>query len=116
MKNKILLGIIALLTLTIILLVGFKWHNGRKQEDIIKDVAPPATQPSLPVDDMKEDYVSPVDFASLEAQNPDIYAWIRINNTCVDYPIVQRTGDNNYYHRRNFLGESEWNGCIYTED
>ena len=116
MKNKILLAIIAVLTVIILFLVGFKWFNGKKQEDIIEQVAPPpASELSEPVSDMAE-YESPVDFATLKAQNPDIYAWIRINGTCVDYPIVQRTGDNNYYHRRNFLGEHEWNGCIYTED
>ena len=114
MKDKILLAIIAILTLTIVLLVGFKWYNGRTQDDIIEQVAPDP-EPTPPVTE-KEEYVSPVNFSQLHAQNPDIYAWIRINNTCVDYPIVQKTGDNSYYHRRDFLGNHSWNGCIYTED
>ena len=32
----------------------------------------------------------PVDFESLQEYNPDIYAWITIPGTEVDYPIVQR--------------------------
>ena len=31
----------------------------------------------------------PVDFSVLQAENPDIYAWIRIADTPVDYPILQ---------------------------
>ena len=29
----------------------------------------------------EEPYVSPIDFASLQAQNPDIYGWLRIPGT-----------------------------------
>ena len=28
--------------------------------------------------------------------NPDIYAWIRIPGTKVDYPVLQREGDDGY--------------------
>ena len=118
MKQKILLIIIAVLTLTIAVMLGVKWYNGKQQSEIIGQTSPqptPDTQPSPPVSE-KEPYVSPVDFAALKQKNPDIYSWIRINGTCVDYPIVQRAGDNNYYHRRDFMGNHEWNGCIYTED
>lgn len=115
MKDKILLAIIAILTLTIVVLVGLRWYNGRVQDDVVEQVAPPPVTQTPPVEEGKE-YVSPVNFAELDKQNPDIYAWIRINDTCVDYPIVQRAGQNSYYHRRDFLGNSSWNGCIYTED
>ena len=40
---------------------------------------------------------NPIDFASLQAINPDVYAWITIEGTNVDYPVVQRTDDDNYY-------------------
>ncbi len=118
MKQKILLIIIAVLTLTIAVMLGVKWYNGRQQSDILEEMAPkptPDDEMSPPVSDSAP-YVSPVDFNALKAQNPDIYSWIRINGTCVDYPIVQRAGDNSYYHRRDFMGNHEWNGCIYTED
>ena len=39
----------------------------------------------------------PVDFSVLQAENPDIYAWIHIADTPVDYPILQSKVDDDYY-------------------
>lgn len=39
----------------------------------------------------------PVDFDALKKQNPDIYAWIHIDDTKIDYPIVQSQGEDDYY-------------------
>lgn len=58
----------------------------------------------------------PVDFESLQAHNPDIYAWITIPGTQVDYPVVQRPGDNSYYLTHNTDGEKSPEGAIFTED
>lgn len=38
----------------------------------------------------------PVDFVALQQRNPDVYAWIQIPNTAVDYPILQSSTDNSY--------------------
>ena len=59
---------------------------------------------------------NPIDFESLTAQYPDIYAWIRIPGTRVDYPIVQREGDNGYYLNHTIDGKKRTEGSIYTED
>ncbi|MBR2100494.1 MAG: hypothetical protein IJ927_04120, partial [Eubacterium sp.] len=32
---------------------------------------------------------NPIDFNSLQKKNSDIYAWIKVGGTKVDYPIVQ---------------------------
>lgn len=58
----------------------------------------------------------PMDFEELKAYNPDIYAWITIPGTAVDYPVVQRAGDNSYYLTHNTDGEESAAGAIYTED
>lgn len=42
-----------------------------------------------------------VDFNDLLNQNPDTVAWLYINNTTVDYPIVQ-SGDNSFYLDHSF--------------
>lgn len=58
----------------------------------------------------------PIDFKSLTAQYPDIYAWICIPGTRVNYPILQREGDNSYYLNHTFEGKKRTEGAIYTED
>ena len=70
-------------------------------------------------DSHKEQYDIPqknLDWEELEAVNPDIYAWIYIPNTNIDYPVLQRSGDNDYYLKHNLDGSRGKPGCIYTED
>lgn len=57
----------------------------------------------------------PVDFAFLQAENPDIYAWIRIPGTKLDYPVLQREGDDGYYLNRTVEGVQGLPGSLYTE-
>ena len=56
-----------------------------------------------------------VDFKALQKQNPDIYAWITVPGTAVNYPIVQSPTDDFYYLRRNIDGQSSTGGSLYTE-
>ena len=58
-----------------------------------------------------------VDFSDLQKNtNADIYSWIYIPDTLVDYPVVQHATDNNYYLNHNLDGSSGYPGCIYSED
>ena len=54
----------------------------------------------------KDPVVIPIDFASLQARNPDVYAWITVPGTNIDYPILQSDGDNSYYLDHTMDGES----------
>ena len=58
----------------------------------------------------------PIDFESLKAQYPDIYAWITIPGTQIDYPIVQHESDNTYYLNHTVDGRKRVEGAIYTEN
>ena len=40
--------------------------------------------------------VKNLDFAKLREENPDIYAWICVPDTDVDYPILHHPTDHNY--------------------
>lgn len=73
------------------------------------------TEAALP-DDIFLDMQNPIDFEKLQEINTDIYAWIRISDTPIDYPIAQREGDDTYYLHHDMYGESRFAGCIYTED
>lgn len=59
---------------------------------------------------------NPIDFASLKARNPDIYAWIKIPGTRVDYAVLQSDDEpEDYYLNHNIDGKYEFAGSIYTQ-
>ncbi len=56
------------------------------------------------------------DWNLMKETNKDIYAWIYIPGTNVDYPIVQHPDDNGYYLNHNLDGSEGYPGCIFTEN
>lgn len=63
----------------------------------------------------KEKPEIPIDFETLQKENPEIYAWIQIPDTAIDYPIAQREGDDSYYLNHTIEGAEGLPGSIYTE-
>ena len=64
-----------------------------------------------------EEEIVPIDFSALRKVNPDIYAWITIPGTQIDYPILQKeTGPQDYYLYHDVDGELSAGGSIYTEN
>ena len=60
--------------------------------------------------------VIPVDFEALKQRNPDVYAWITVPGTPIDYPILQSAEDNSYYLTHTIDHEEKTEGAIYTEN
>ncbi len=57
-----------------------------------------------------------LDFADLqENTNPDIYAWLYVPGTNIDYPVVQHPTDDSYYLDYNLDGSKGYPGGTYTE-
>ncbi len=66
-------------------------------------------------DSEKKPVKIPINFKKLKKRNPDIYAWIRIKDTNIDYPIVQSATDDSYYLDHTIDGVAGYPGSIYTE-
>lgn len=56
-----------------------------------------------------------IDFRKLAKINDEIYAWIYVPGTRIDYPIAQSAESDEHYLKYNFKNEPEFAGCIYTE-
>lgn len=70
--------------------------------------APQTTEVILPV--------NPINFEELTAINSDLYAWIKIPGTVIDYPVAQSSNDDdNYYLHHNYMGNYEFAGTIYSQ-
>lgn len=58
-------------------------------------------------------YIS-VDFSDLIAKNNETVGWIKVNNTNVNYSVVQHS-DNEYYLRHDFNKKYNINGWVYAD-
>lgn len=57
-----------------------------------------------------------IDWDSLqEEQNKDIYAWIVVPGTVIDYPVLQHPEEMDHYLEYNLDGSKGRPGCIYTQ-
>ena len=50
----------------------------------------------------------------LQEQNADIVGWLEIENTNINYPVLQGT-DNSYYMTHNYKKENSKNGAIFLD-
>ena len=76
----------------------------------------PTDEPtSVPTETKENTYQSPIDFESLWETNEDVYAWITVPGTVIDYPILQHETDDSYYLNYTIDGVEGYPGSIYTE-
>ena len=54
-------------------------------------------------------------FAQLYEENPDLAGWLRIPGTKIDYPVLSRAGDNDYYLDKNFRQQHDKNGSLILD-
>jgi len=55
-----------------------------------------------------------VDFESLAVQNPDIVGWLILEDTVINYPVVQ-TNNNSFYLTHLFDGTKNANGTLFVD-
>ena len=73
----------------------------------------PETEAPAPRDEYAERVI---DFASLKKRNEDVVAWIFIPDTVIDYPVLYKRGDNEYYLHRDIDRASSYNGIYLDAD
>lgn len=57
----------------------------------------------------------PVDFMELKKENPEIFGWITIKDTPIQYPLLQGK-DNKYYLTHAYNGEYSGFGSIFLDE
>ncbi len=84
-------------------------------EDIGEEAPEQTPEAGAEGEEQEQSYTSPVDFEGMWKVNPDVYAWITVPGTVIDYPVLQHPTDNTYYLNYNIDGSYGYPGCIYTE-
>lgn len=109
-SKKIFFILIQLILIGVFIFSGYQiyiWHiDNEKNSDLIEDI-----KESKTVDDSNE---SLVDFNMLKNKNPDTIAWINVEGTDIDYPVVQ-TINNDYYLNHSFDKSVNGAGWIFLD-
>ncbi len=65
-------------------------------------------------EEQKEETERMLQVKELQGQNADIIGWLEIENTNINYPVLQGT-DNSYYMTHNYKKENSKNGAIFLD-
>ena len=57
-----------------------------------------------------------LDWAAFQKENADIYAWILVPGTKIDYPVLQHPTEVSFYLTHNMDGSKGYPGCIYSQN
>ena len=78
-----------------------------------ENINPPEDPSNDYWDYIKMDMLS-VDFNELLQKNPDTVAWVKVNGTNINYPVVQ-TSDNEYYLNHSYQKKKNSAGWIFGD-
>lgn len=75
-----------------------------------------AVQRADPTPTQAGEVTPPDEYRALSEENPDMVGWIRIDGTDIDYPVVQRVDEPNYYLKHDFAGRYTDFGCPFAQE
>ncbi len=125
MKNKkVILTVV--ITVLVLLIAGsggyilFKNINNRQSSEKYDNLASSYAKLSESSTSQTEGASSsakpnPIDFSSLKKENPDIYSWINVSGTEVNYPVLQSSTNDNFYIDHGVDKEYSFAGAIYSQ-
>lgn len=112
--KKFIILFILLVCISIMIFTGikiFNWLKENKQnQDVIDDISD-----SISIDknvDGADKYN--VDFDSLKQTNSDTIAWLKVNGTDIEYPVV-KAKDNDYYMTHSFDKSYNTAGWVFMD-
>lgn len=101
-KKIIIINIICVILIGILIYSGIKIYNWYKENQNSKKITDQISETiTIQQDENDEQKQYIVDFNSLKEQNDETVAWIKVNNTNIEYPIV-KTSNNSYYLTHSF--------------
>ena len=115
-KKAILNLVIYIMLLSILLYSGikiYKWYKDKTNNNkIAEQIRDTVIVEEKNEDENKEE--SKVDFNKLKEQNSDAVAWIKVNNTNIEYPVVKGS-NNSFYLNHSFDKSNNSAGWIFAD-
>ncbi len=111
--KKVIFNLIVYIILLFILVYSgikiFKWYKDKtKGNEIAKQIKDTV----MIENEDKEEYT--IDFSKLKEQNNETVAWIKVNNTNIEYPVV-KAKNNDFYLNHSFDKSRNLAGWIFAD-
>lgn len=111
--KKVFIIILEIFFVVVMLVSGIMiilWaRENKRNNEILEQIADTVTIDETKNDDEIEKYT--VNFSELKSKNPDTVAWLKVNGTNIEYPVV-KAKDNDYYLNHSF--DKSYNGAGWT--
>lgn len=118
-KKKLLISVGMLVLVATGVISGIIFWNMKKNSAKAKPEEAEKVYKDIKIDLVQEEadpYDVKIDFEKLKEINQDVYAWIKVPGTTVDYPILQSViEEDEYYLNTTIDGKRGLPGSIYTE-
>ena len=109
--RKIVYTIITILLISLVLISSYlifkEKKQNEKQENTFEDLI------EIVEENIENQEERKIDINKLYEENKDIVGWLKIDNTTINYPIMQNINDPNYYLRRDFYKNYSSYGTPY---
>lgn len=109
----------------VIILLGQKLIDNHKialqkeriAKEIYKSKVEDITKEKLPKEDIIADEVINIlpEYQSLYNQNPDMIGWLKVDDTIINYPVMQTMDNEDYYLDYDFSKEKNSNGSLILD-
>ena len=129
-NKKILYGILyIILVILVIYLVVYitnyylDMYYAKKQSNLLNEISIDTNEIYLSDNEIEENNIEEIEpiqtermlkLIELQKENDDIVAWIEIEGTNINYPVLQAQ-DNDYYMNRNYLKKYSSSGSIFLD-
>lgn len=114
-KNTMLFWIVCLILVGILIFSGIKIYKWYKENNNNNKIIEKVSEAVIIKDDEPEEnnkYV--IDFEALKKQNSETVAWLKVNNTKIEYPVVKNK-NNDYYLTHSFDKSENSAGWIFAD-
>ena len=122
MKKNIYISIIGIFLLMIIIsgiMICHHYKDSAEQNEMYENLAEIVEETEVSEEtenkatESTEEETYSVQYDELFQQNPDMVGWIKIENTKINYPVMQTPDDEDYYLSHDFYGNESIVGCPY---
>ena len=114
-SKRVIFNLIVYIILLFILIYSgikiFKWYKDKTNNN---EIAEQIKDTVIVKDENKDKEEYTIDFNKLKEQNNETVAWIKVNNTNIEYPVV-KADNNNFYLNHSFDKSKNSAGWIFAD-